>query len=82
MIPKIWIDNPELQQRYEKILIDQQRLQKLLGVEPKTLEQRWKEFQQRQAEQEQARAELERQKQELAKLQSIRRPALPLRRPQ
>lgn len=80
MTTKVWADNPVLQARYEKILADQRQLQQLLGIETKTLEQRWQELQQRQQREAAARAELEQQL-KLAKLQSIPKPLISLRRP-
>lgn len=80
MTTKVWADNPVLQARYEKILADQRQLQQSLGVEPKTLEQRWQELQQRQQREAAARAELEQQL-KLARLQSIPKPSVSLRRP-
>ena len=80
MTTKVWADNPVLQARYEKILADQRQLQQLLGIETKTLEQRWQELQQRQQREAAARAELEQQL-KLARLQSIPKPLISLRRP-
>lgn len=81
MTTKVWADNPVLQARYEKILADQRQLQQLLGIETKTLEQRWQELQQRQQREAAARAELEQQQLKLARLQSIPKPLISLRRP-
>jgi len=77
MSNKLWANNPKIQDQYERILSEQQRLQKLLGLESKTLEQRWENYLQRQ----QQKINLEKQQQQQFDiLQSIKKPLLPLPR--
>ncbi len=40
-----WKDNPELEARFLSILKETQRLQLLLGVKPRTLEERYSDYQ-------------------------------------
>ena len=71
----------ELQQRYEQILAQTRKLQKQLGITPRTLEERYQNYLARKAE-EQKRLEEQRQlEEELKKLNTANRPRLPLRRP-
>lgn len=69
-----WALTPELQDRYDKIVAETRRLQAELGITPRTLEQRHQDYLNR--------LDVERrQKEELAKINSIVRPKLGIRRP-
>lgn len=54
-----WSFPPELQKRYEEILATTRRLQQELGIEPRTIEQRYQDYLKRQAEEQRRAAELE-----------------------
>ena len=45
-----WSFPPDLQERYERIVAENRRLQKELGVKPRTMEQRFRDYLARQAE--------------------------------
>lgn len=68
-----WSFPPDLQKRYDEILATTRRLQKELGIEPRTLEQRYQDYLKRQ-EDEQRRAE------ELAKIKALTSTRRPLPR--
>lgn len=81
MSAELWADNPELQKRFEAIQAQTRQLQKELGIEPKTLEQRQKEYRQRRQQEFARQQELERQRLEFERFRSIPKPPIPLRRP-
>jgi len=45
-----WSFPPDLQERYERIVAETRRLQKELGVKPRTMEQRFRDYLAQQAE--------------------------------
>lgn len=45
-----WSFPPDLQERYERIVAETRRLQKELGIEPRTMEQRFRDYLARLAE--------------------------------
>lgn len=81
MSANLWDNDPELQKRFDSIRAEIKRLQAEFGIEPRTIEQRYADMLQRQQQEAAARAALERQQAELARLQSIRKPLVSLRRP-
>ena len=58
-----WSFPPDLQQRYEQILAQTRKLQKELGITPRTLEERCRAYEQRKEEE-------KRKEEELIKLQN------------
>lgn len=66
----LWADNPELQQRYERVSSETRRLQQELGIEPLTLEQRHQRYLDRIQREERAEQERQRQLEELKKLKA------------
>jgi len=78
---EVWDNNPELKKRFEKIIEDQRRLQLLLGLQPKTLEQRITEYQEKKRLEAEALAKQQRLQSELAKIKSPTFSRLPIRRP-
>lgn len=65
-----WSLPPDLQQKYNQVAENIQRLQKELGVEPRTIEQRHQDYQRNRVEKEKQKKELE----ELKRLVQNRRP--------
>lgn len=65
-----WSLPPDLQKQYNKVLSNIRRLQKELGIEPRTLEQRHQDYLKRKAEEQRRIAELEK----LKALTGTRRP--------
>jgi hypothetical protein len=63
----LWKDNPELAQRYNKILEQTRRLQAEFGIVPRTLEERICDFHIKKQQEQQRKVEL-------AKLTAIKRP--------
>lgn len=59
-----WSFPPELQAQYDRVVAQTRRLQRDLGVEPKTMEQRYQDYLERQAE-EQRRQEEQKKLEEL-----------------
>ena len=59
-----WSLPPDLQKQYNKVLSNIRRLQKELGIEPRTLEQRHQDYLKRKAEE-------QRQAEELAKIKAL-----------
>lgn len=53
-----WSFPPELQAQYDRVVAQTRRLQRDLGVEPKTMEQRYQDYLQRQAEEQRRQEEL------------------------
>jgi hypothetical protein len=74
MSSELWADNPEIQKRYNEIIANIRRLQAEFGIEPRTLEQRRHDYLIKKAEE-------QKRKEELAKINSIPRPRLGIRRP-
>lgn len=66
-----WSFPPDLQKRYDEILATTRRLQKELGIEPRTLEQRHQDYLKRKEEEQRRAAELEK----LKAITGTRRPA-------
>ena len=58
-----WSFNEENQKKYDEVLANNRRMQEILGIEPRTLEQRAADYQRKKAEQD-----------ELKKLMGKRRP--------
>lgn len=58
-----WNLNPENQKKYDEVLANNRRMQEILGIEPRTLEQRAADYQRKKAE-----------RAELTKLMGNRRP--------
>lgn len=58
-----WSLNPENQKKYDEVLANNRRMQEILGIKPRTLEQRAADYQRKKAEVE-----------ELTKLMGTRRP--------
>ena len=58
-----WSLNPENQKKYDEVLANNRRMQEILGIKPRTLEQRAADYQRKKAEAE-----------ELTKLMGTRRP--------
>ena len=58
-----WSLNPENQKKYDEVMANNRRMQEILGIEPRTLEQRAADYQRKKAEQD-----------ELKKLMGKRRP--------
>jgi len=58
-----WSFNEENQKKYDEVIANIRRMQALMGIEPRTLEQRAADYQRKKAERE-----------ELAKLMGNRRP--------
>lgn len=75
-----WSLPPDLQKRYDEILATTRRLQAELGIEPRTLEQRYQDYLKRKEDERRQAEEQERLLKEIGKL-SVRKPVLPLRRP-
>ncbi len=74
--PRLWSLTPEIQQRVEHIHAETRRLQDQLGVTPRTLDERYRDYIVRKAEQERQQKEL----QLLAELKQKQRPPLPIRK--
>lgn len=74
MPSELWTDNPEIQKRYNKIIADIRRLQAEFGIEPRTLEQRSRDYLIKKAEE-------QRRKEELDKINSLPKRNILLRRP-
>ena len=58
-----WSLNPENQKKYDEVLANNRRMQEILGIKPRTLEQRAADYQRKKAEAE-----------EFTKLMGTRRP--------
>ena len=62
-----WSFPPELQAQYDRVVAQTRRLQRDLGVEPKTMEQRYQDYLQRQAEEQRRQEELKKLEQVIGK---------------
>ena len=62
-----WSFPPELQAQYDRVVAQTRRLQLELGVEPKTMEQRYQDYLQRQAEEQRRQEELKKLEQVIGK---------------
>lgn len=65
-----WSFPPEIQAQYDRVVAQTRKLQKELGVEPRTLEQRYQDYLIRKEEEKQKQLELEK----LQALKLTRRP--------
>lgn len=65
-----WSFPPDLQERYDKIVAETRRLQKELGIEPRTMEQRHQDYLKKQTEKQHKEAELKKLQQSVG----LRRP--------
>ena len=62
-----WSFPPELQAQYDRVVAQTRRLQLELGVEPKTMEQRYQDYLQRQAGEQRRQEELKKLEQVIGK---------------
>lgn len=74
----IWNDYPDIRKRIEKIIAHQRQLQRELGIEPLTLEQRAERYKKRKQEEDRLAKEQERRMAELAKFNAGKKqPVMP-----
>lgn len=62
-----WIFPPELQERYDRLLVQIRSLQEQLGIEPRTIEQRYQDYLKKKEEEQRQAEELKKFEQLIAK---------------